>query len=155
MPQQREVFLLLLDLVCLIITNTASRKTNTKEIIGAAGVRNILEIMRGAGHGIPSVCIGGINAANLQRIVFQCGSSEVGLHGVAVVSAIMAAPDPQRAARSLLNLVKNPPVFQDDTFKGRTDDCDERYIIAQAPSIIQRTHETTPLSHNLTNIVRL
>ena len=141
-------------LVCLT-TNTASRKTNTKEIIGAAGVRNILEIMAGAGHDTPSVCIGGINAANLQRIMFQCGSPKVKVDGVAVVSAIMAASDPQRAARNLLDLVKNPPVFQVDTFEERPDACDTRSIIALAPSVIQRTHKTTPLSHNMTNIVRL
>jgi thiamine-phosphate diphosphorylase/hydroxyethylthiazole kinase len=134
-------------------TNTAFRKTNTKEIIGAAGVRNILEIMAGAAHDTPSVCIGGINAANLERIMFQCGWPKVEVDGVAVVSAIMAASDPQRAARNLLDLVKNPPVFQVDTFEEKPDACDAPSIMALVPSVIQRTHKTTPLSHNMTNIV--
>jgi thiamine-phosphate diphosphorylase / hydroxyethylthiazole kinase len=111
--------------------------------------------MAGAAHDTPSVCIGGVNAANLQRIVFQCGSPEVELNGVAVVSAIMAASDPQAAARSLLDLVKNRPAFQVDTFEERSGACDAQSILDLVPSVIQRTHEITPLSHNMTNIVRL
>jgi thiamine-phosphate pyrophosphorylase len=44
---------------------------------------------------LPLVAIGGLNAANLTRVV------ESGADGIAVVSAIMAADDPGAAAREL------------------------------------------------------
>ncbi len=85
-----------------------STKTNTKNIIGSTGVREILEAMADAGYGVPSVCIGGINAGNLQYTVFQSSSPKKQLDGVAVVSAIIAAADPQAASENLLRLAQSP-----------------------------------------------
>ncbi|KAL2020255.1 hypothetical protein VTK56DRAFT_8579 [Thermocarpiscus australiensis] len=140
-------------------------KTNTKEIIGTAGVRHILEKMADAGYDTRTVCIGGINGSNLQRVVFQSGAARKPLDGVAVVSAIMAAPDPERAARDLLALFKSPPAFQfdlprDNLGNTRSQDpppinCfDYALSISSAvPSVIKTVHETKPLSHNMTNLV--
>ena len=128
------------------------RKTNTKDIIGAAGVRHILTTIADAGHNTQTVCIGGINGSNLQRILFQSGAPKKPLDGVAVVSAIMAASDPEGAARDLLGLVRTPPAFQLDTGKGSAT-IDAPSVVAQVPAIIKAVHETTPLSHNMTNLV--
>ncbi|KAK3906355.1 hypothetical protein C8A05DRAFT_11906 [Staphylotrichum tortipilum] len=128
-------------------------KTNTKEIIGAAGVREILGRIAEAGYGTQTVCIGGINASNLQRIVYQCAAEKKALDGVAVVSAVMAAQDPDAAARKLLGLVRNPPPFKADLRGEGSDKADAESIVTQVPSIVRRVHDTTPLSHNMTNIV--
>ncbi|KAK4157892.1 putative hydroxyethylthiazole kinase [Chaetomidium leptoderma] len=128
-------------------------KTNTKEVIGAAGVREILARIDDAGHKTQTVCIGGINESNLQRIVFQCGTAKKKLDGVAIVSAIMAAEDPDAAATRLGRLLRNPPAFQVDTRGAGSDITDAQSMVALAPSVVQRVHETTPLSHNMTNIV--
>ncbi|EAQ90946.1 hypothetical protein CHGG_02881 [Chaetomium globosum CBS 148.51] len=128
-------------------------KTNTKEIIGAAGVREILGKIADAGHKTQTVCIGGVNESNLQRIVFQCAAAYKRLDGVAIVSAIMAAQDPESAAKKLLALVRSPPAFQADTRGKDSDVADVKTVVDLAPSVLQRVHETTPLSHNMTNIV--
>ncbi|AEO69302.1 uncharacterized protein THITE_2119543 [Thermothielavioides terrestris NRRL 8126] len=128
-------------------------KTNTKNIIGTAGVRDILGKIAEAGYDTRTVCIGGINESNVQRILFQSADPRKGLDGVAVVSAIMAASDPEAAARKLLELVKSPPAFQADLRSAGSDIADAPSLVALAPSVVRRVHETTPLSHNMTNLV--
>lgn len=48
----------------------------------------------------PVVGIGGVDAANAEQVI-RCGA-----HGVAVVSAVCAAPSPERAAAELLQAVR-------------------------------------------------
>lgn len=116
-------------------------------------MREILGKIAGAGHKTQTVCIGGVNESNLQRIVFQCAAAKKSLDGVAIVSAIVAAQDPQSASKQLLGLVRNPPAFQVDIRGKDADISDAQSVIDLAPSVLQRVHETTPLSHNMTNIV--
>ncbi len=49
---------------------------------------------------LPIVAIGGIDVASTAAII------EAGADGIAVVSAICAAPDPERAARDLARAVR-------------------------------------------------
>lgn len=58
--------------------------------IGPEGIRSIAEAVR-----IPVIGIGGINAGNAESVV------EAGAAGVAVVSAIIGAEDPESAAREI------------------------------------------------------
>ncbi len=64
--------------------------------VSADELRRIKQAVR-----IPIVAIGGINASNL-ALPMRCG-----VDGVAVVSAIMSAPDPEAAARELRQAVDN------------------------------------------------
>ncbi|KAL2259963.1 hypothetical protein VTK26DRAFT_6175 [Humicola hyalothermophila] len=131
---------------------STATKTNVKNIIGPAGVRQFLTAIADAGYDTQTVCIGGINEANVQRVLFQSAAEKKSLDGVAVVSAIVAAPDPQVASSELLKLVQSPPAFQLD----RADisaAVDAASVIARVPSIIRAVHDTTPLSHNMTNLV--
>ncbi|KAK4247736.1 Hydroxyethylthiazole kinase family-domain-containing protein [Corynascus novoguineensis] len=128
-------------------------KTNTKDIIGTAGVREILRRIAEAGHDTPTVCIGGINESNVQRVLHQCAASEKVLNGVAIVSAIMAASDPEAAAKNLAALSEAPPSFSVDTGRELSADASSEAVVALAPSVIRGIHDTTPLSHNMTNIV--
>ena len=66
-------------------------KTDTKAPFGLEGARQAVMMSK---H--PTIGIGGINASNIDAVW------ATGLDGVAVVSAIMSAPDPQQAARDLV-----------------------------------------------------
>lgn len=68
-------------------------KLDTEPELGPEGLRRIVQAVR-----IPVVAIGGINEATLGRL------AGVGLAGVAVVSAVCAAPDPRSAASALRRL---------------------------------------------------
>jgi len=69
-------------------------KTDTKGSWGLEGIARIRAFSR---H--PLVAIGGLNAANTGAAV------RAGADGIAVVSAICAAPDPLRAARELCRII--------------------------------------------------
>lgn len=65
-------------------------KADTPPAAGLDGLRRIREAVR-----LPLVAIGGIRAGNAAAAI------RAGADGIAVVSAIMAAPDPRAAARAL------------------------------------------------------
>lgn len=66
-------------------------KTDTKAPFGLEGAQQAVAMSK---H--PTIGIGGINATNIAAV------RATGLDGVAVVSAIMSAPDPKKAAQELL-----------------------------------------------------
>ncbi|KAI8671490.1 hypothetical protein NCS57_00624400 [Fusarium keratoplasticum] len=107
-------------------------KKDTKSIIGPSGVREILSALAAAGHGaVPTVCIGGVNGSNAGSVLTAARSPTKALDGVAVVSAIIAAPDPAAASRHLLSQV----------------------ITAKIPEVVGAVANSTPLTHNMTNLV--
>jgi hypothetical protein len=130
----------------------ALSKTNTKDIIGTAGVRDILYQLGEAGYTTRTVCIGGVNASNVQRIIFQTQTPKKTLDGVAVVSAVIGAPDPEEAASNLLNLIKTPYPLQSD-LSGEINLDSPFDVTTSVEEVVQMIHETTPLSHNITNLV--
>ena len=70
-------------------------KTDTKAPFGLEGARQAVKRSK---H--PAIGIGGINATNIAAV------RATGLDGVAVVSAIMSAPNPQQAAQEMRQKVK-------------------------------------------------
>lgn len=101
---------------------------------------------------MPAVCIGGINASNIPQVMFRGSSSEKQLDGVAVVSAIMAAEDPEGESRRLLGLVRKPLPFSKNDGRERTGMTAED-LVKTIPSIVKAVHDQKPLSHNMTNLV--
>jgi thiamine-phosphate diphosphorylase/hydroxyethylthiazole kinase len=105
------------------------------------------------------VCIGGINASNIQRVLYQSSHPMKALDGVAVVSAIIAAKDPAQASRDLLKLVKTPPPFAVEDISAQESDGSWQKseqiskLVKSAGEIVHRVGEKTPLSHNMTNLV--
>jgi thiamine-phosphate pyrophosphorylase len=69
-------------------------KTDAGPGWGLEGLRRLRSVTR-----LPLVAIGGISAANAASVL------EAGADGLAVVSAIMSAPDPESAARGLRAIV--------------------------------------------------
>lgn len=70
-------------------------KTDTADPQGLDGIRKIRQAVK-----IPIVGIGGLNASNAGQVIRS------GADGVAVVSAIVSAPDPEKAARALLREIR-------------------------------------------------
>ena len=66
------------------------------DISGLAGLRAIADVV----HGCPLVAIGGIGEANADTVL------EAGADGLAVISAVMSATDPEEAARRLRERVE-------------------------------------------------
>ena len=125
-------------------------KEDTKSIIGTAGVKGILHELSTVNTRIPTVAIGGLNASNVQRVMFQSKSPTKGLDGVAIVSAIMAAQDPKAAASELKSLIGNVPVSMSP--KAGENHAVET-LLDQIPHIIEELGVKSPLCHNMTNLV--
>ncbi|CZS93369.1 probable hydroxyethylthiazole kinase [Rhynchosporium agropyri] len=132
---------------------TTGTKTNTKDIIGTAGTREILNAISEIGKDVRTVSIGGINGSTVQRVLYQSSAPSKELDGVAVVSAIIAARDPKAAAASLLELIKTPPPFVAASLANTSKATSASSLIAQIPAIIRQVSQKTPLSHNMTNLV--
>ena len=74
-------------------------KQNPDPPIGLDGLREIVERLRGHGCELPLTAISGIQAGQIPAVL-ACG-----VQGVALVSALCAAADPQSAARDLRGIV--------------------------------------------------
>lgn len=125
-------------------------KENTKTILGTAGVQNILVELANANLLVKTVAIGGINASNVQRVLYQSASPVRALDGIAVVSAIMASSQPKNAALQLKRLMRELPRFVTTLDKPPLSRED---IVARTPDIVKRMAEKKPICHNMTNLV--
>lgn len=132
-------------------------KTNTKSLIGPEGLRYILQELHNRNCSrpkvnVPVVCIGGLNASNIYQVMYRGNHAANALSGVAVVSAIVAAEDPQAAARHLKSLVglSQGLVLQR---MGKTHFSTRQELLELVPKAIKMLHEKKPLSHNMTNLV--
>ncbi|KAM7204039.1 Hydroxyethylthiazole kinase family domain containing protein [Naviculisporaceae sp. PSN 640] len=121
-------------------------KSNTKRIFGPEGVRKILEAIESFPE-VHTVAIGGINENNATEVLTKSAGAKKQLDGVAVVSAIMGASDPQGAAARLAKLTPESwPGHQLRTLVTRN-------VVSVVPDIVKAVHEKMPLSHNMTNLV--
>ena len=113
-------------------------------------MKNILHRLSRMDQVIPTVAIGGLNASNVWRVMFQSRSPSKGLDGVAIVSAIMAAQDPKAAAIRLKNLIRNvPATMSTDAEKNKPVET----LLSCVPSIVKELGLKSPLCHNMTNLV--
>jgi thiamine-phosphate diphosphorylase/hydroxyethylthiazole kinase len=129
-----------------------NRKENAKSIVGCAGIRSFLSALSPKYPDIKTVCIGGINASNLSRVIYQCGTPLKQLDGVAVVSAIISAIDPKAAAKTLASHLIGPPAFAYPQ-EERTGPITQSMLNEQVPRILKGLVEEAPLCHNMTNQV--
>ncbi|KAL1305828.1 hypothetical protein AAFC00_003989 [Neodothiora populina] len=129
-------------------------KENSKSIIGVSGVQTILSSLEKQYPDVKNVCIGGINASNCQRVLYQ-STTPTGkrLDGIAVVSAIMAAQDPKKASSDLVRLVSTPPPFAASSSATQRRQMTQELIATTIPEITKRLAEKKPLCHNMTNLV--
>ncbi|TKA79354.1 hypothetical protein B0A49_01001 [Cryomyces minteri] len=125
-------------------------KENTKTVIGTSGVRNILSSLGSINENVKTVCIGGIKPSNAQRVLYQTATASKELDGVAIVSAIIGAPDPKQAAAHLKELISHPPPF---AASASPQILSTRDILDRVPAIVKSLGEAKPLCHNMTNLV--
>jgi thiamine-phosphate pyrophosphorylase len=74
-------------------------KDNPDPPLGCAGLSVILAALRRRAPGLPALGIAGVDASNADEVI------AAGADGVAVISALSLAPDPQAAARDLRAIV--------------------------------------------------
>jgi thiamine-phosphate pyrophosphorylase len=89
-----------LDYVCIGGVFATTSKDNPDPPIGLAGLRAISATLRGRDPDLPIGAIAGIDASNAAAVV------AAGADGVAVISALSLARDPQAAARDLRAIVE-------------------------------------------------
>ncbi|RMZ74804.1 hypothetical protein DV737_g5727, partial [Chaetothyriales sp. CBS 132003] len=130
-------------------------KTDTKAIIGTRGTQAILDACdTGTAKSVPCVAIGSINASNVQRVLHQSALGENRLNGVAIVSAIMASSDPQRAARELKNAITATREKVDLVHAPAVEPlASVSEMVAKVPSIVKAHATSSVLCHNMTNTV--
>ncbi|KAL4740619.1 hypothetical protein BDV11DRAFT_204119 [Aspergillus similis] len=126
-------------------------KTNTKHIIGTAGTQAILDSIAESGRDVGTVCIGGINLSNVQRVLYQSASPRKSLNGAAIVSAIMAADDPRAAAAELARAIATPPPFVRKSEGPLVREA--AGLVEIVPHVVQKMVEAHPLVHNMINFV--
>ncbi|KAI4669871.1 uncharacterized protein J4E79_000150 [Alternaria viburni] len=144
-------------------TNT---KKNTKDIIGITGTRKILHYLdqgTEAENKVKTVCIGGINASNTQRIIYQlfaptpANANPKTINGVAIVSAIIGTQDPKAASSHLTHLLKTAPPFAPQSilphFYHQNPRDEITSVLKAAISATKKVKRMNPLSHNMTNLV--
>ncbi|EFQ86284.1 hypothetical protein PTT_18545 [Pyrenophora teres f. teres 0-1] len=147
----------------LYATNT---KKNTKDIIGITGIRKILRYLDNgteAEKKIKTVCIGGVNASNVQRITHQLlaptplNRTPKTIDGIAVVSAIVGSSNPKSASQHLSQLLHSPPPFTLHStaphFWHQNPSDELSSILHKALQCTKAVKTKTPLSHNMTNLV--
>lgn len=98
--QAAEAPLELLDYVCIGGVFATTSKDNPAPPIGLAGLRGIFAKMRSRDADLPIGAIAGIDAGNAADVI------AAGVDGVAVISALSLARDPQAAARDLRGIVE-------------------------------------------------
>jgi thiamine-phosphate pyrophosphorylase len=89
-----------LDYVCIGGVFATSSKDNPDPPIGLAGLRSILVEMRARDPELPIGAIAGIDASNADGVI------AAGADGIAVISALSLASDPQAAAGDLRAIVE-------------------------------------------------
>jgi thiamine-phosphate pyrophosphorylase len=89
-----------LDYVCIGGVFATTSKDNPDPPIGLAGLRSIFSVMRARDPDLPIGAIAGIDASNADAVI------AAGADGVAVISALSLASDPQAAARDLRAIVE-------------------------------------------------
>jgi thiamine-phosphate pyrophosphorylase len=97
--QAQNAPLELLDYVGVGAVFATGSKDDASAPIGISGLREIVRAIRTRAPGFPICGISGINAGNAAEII------EAGADGVAVISALSLAPDPEQAALDLRAVV--------------------------------------------------
>ncbi|PPQ78127.1 hypothetical protein CVT25_015652 [Psilocybe cyanescens] len=130
-------------------------KKLTSPIIGVHGVGDMLAELEGTG--IEAVAIGGINSINLLRTLHGCVSlKNRALDGVAVVSDIMASPDPRCASRKLKDILVNfqrHHKFYCLRHRGRSDVVTVDSVVSGVTQLMNEIKNARPLVHQITNTV--
>ncbi len=87
------------DYACVGGVFTTTSKNNPDPPVGLEGLKQLLRLVRERAPGIPVGAIAGIDEKNAADVI------SAGADGIAVISAVIAAKDPEAAARRLRAIV--------------------------------------------------
>lgn len=127
-------------------------KDLTRDPIGPIGIKEIISF---ADHRISAVAIGGINARNIQKVLYFTSSPEknIKLDGIAVVSAIMANKDPAEAARELKSLIREKTPWTLTSKIPWEQKFAKENLINGIGDLVAQVGTVGPLLHHITNNV--
>ncbi|KAH8724343.1 Hydroxyethylthiazole kinase family-domain-containing protein [Phaeosphaeriaceae sp. PMI808] len=144
----------------------ATNTKNTKSIIGINGIRKILQYLNTADESsqkVKTVCIGGVNLSNTQRLIYQLhapsspSAAPKSIDGIAVVSAIVGAIDPKEASVHFRQLLRALPPWEvhhaRPHFWLEKEEDEIAHILSCAQKATKAVQDTRPISHNMTNLV--
>lgn len=122
--------------------------------LGISGVRSLLEKTAG----IPAVAIGGINLENLESMLLAIALPDQSprfrkprvLDGVAIVSAIITSPEPEKTCLKLKDLISSSR--RNLTDDGRWE-LPVAELVQQLQLPLQQIRKCPPLIHHITNTV--
>lgn len=97
---------------------------------------------------IPTIAIGGISHANLQRVLLSSTPFKH-LDGVAIASAIITSTEPEKTCLELQNLVKHLRLMLGDS-SGNRPIAD---LVPELLQILEDSRKHPPLVHHITNSV--
>ncbi|KAI9463739.1 Hydroxyethylthiazole kinase family-domain-containing protein [Boletus coccyginus] len=129
--------------------------TKTKQLTSPAlGVRAVGPMLAALdGTSVKAVVIGGIKSSNILRTLHgSVSTTGHGLDGVAVVSEIVASPEPSKSARKLREAYRswsNPIKQLGEVLPSYTADSIKDGVV----DLLRIIKETKPLIHQITNIV--
>lgn len=128
-------------------------KLDANPVLYPTGAREVLEHIASQAKPLPVVAIGGINAENVQALRYIATPVDTVnvLRGVAVVSAISAAPNPAEAAKELSSLWKSEPLFVLPTIPNHPRTVEA--VLKPAAETIAAIAAKKPLIQHMTNTV--
>ncbi|KAJ9123494.1 hypothetical protein QFC24_003708 [Naganishia onofrii] len=150
---------------------TGSKDLKGKLCLGVDGVGEVLDVLaegqKVSAKEVKSVAIGGIHLPNLPQLLHGSPSPKhlKGLDGVAVISDIVGSPEPENAARKLRAVLDSYHRARKDqaglhavfgfnlTGNSGYSKRNEKELLEAAAGLIAVVRESTPLAHQITNIV--
>ncbi|CAO3624164.1 unnamed protein product [Cunninghamella echinulata] len=130
------------------VWDTTTKKLK-KDPLGIVGVRGMLENINNFDRHIQNVAIGGINLKNAQKLIVESAlPTGLALDGLAIVSAIIASPNPKSTCEEFIKIIKDGLIQARSLCKDR-----ERYILDNLPDSTERIRRKTPMVHHITNNV--
>jgi thiamine-phosphate diphosphorylase / hydroxyethylthiazole kinase len=120
-------------------------------------LREILKLSAAHRPRVRTVAIGGLNSTNISRVRYQSETPSAGvrLDGMAIVSAMMSAPNPTETASELRKLFDSPPPFVIAQSWQLTPSANAATLKDEMINILAKVQQETPLVHHLTNNVSL
>merc|ERR1711939_95876 len=136
------------------VYNTGTKR-DLSPLLGPRGARDILT--RLADSEVQAVAIGGLTPASIPNLLRQAPgvyneTQHRSFDGLAIVSAIAASTEPQRAAQELAGIFKNGPTYAlPAAISGAKDDI----LRASAELLAKLRGDAKPLVHHISNLVVL
>jgi thiamine-phosphate diphosphorylase / hydroxyethylthiazole kinase len=133
--------------------------TSTKHLTAPlCGIRELRQILRSvANYPVKTVAIGGLNGSNVGRVRYQSTDRQTrrSIDGAAVVSALMSADNPRKAASQLKQAFQGIPIFITQPTWKPTRNLKATDLRSEIAKILTAVQQETPLVHHLTNNVLL